>query len=360
MAEQGSGSAEKTEPPSPFKLQEARKKGQVAKSIEVTSLFTFIAACIALISLWSSLLDKTRQYMAVSLNLADGRPEAIYEAGYHLLSFLGIPLPIMLIILVGSVIGNILQTGLLLTTHPLKPDIKKLNPITGFKRTFSMKMLFELMKSLLKIVILVLICWFLIPIFLPEWIASLDQELTTTLSAVISQAILLAGALLAGMLVIVILDFLFVRWQFLKQMRMSKQEVKDEHKRRDGDPLIKQKRREQQQLLRQNQSGMASIGSADVIITNPIHVAVAIRYDRDSMAAPIVVCKGLDQQALYIREQGRRYRIPIVSRPALARHLFKKTAVNGVIPVNSYLGVARVLQHVMQRKTKNKNSWRPS
>ena len=349
--------AEKTDPPSPFKLDQARKKGQVSKSMEVSSLFTFAAAIAAMVGLAGLLTDKTLE-LARRLFSSSGtflfHREALGQwLGGSLLDMILIPLPVALIILVAGVLGNLVQTGLVFSTHPLKPDFKKLNPINGFKKIFNIRMLFDLVKSLLKLGALVgLTLWFL-PILLPQWMTLSDREPSSALPFMLHQTLLVMVCIFAVLVLIAILDFAFTRWQFMKQMRMSKQEVKDEHKQRDGDPQVKQKRKEQQQALRQKIEGSSKLPGADVIITNPTHYAVAIQYNQNTMIAPVVLTKGVDRQAEQIRELARRHRIPIISRPPLARHLYRKTRINQAIPVESYLSVAKVLRDAYRLRNKS-------
>ena len=353
MAQDNNSSAEKTEPASPFKLREAKKMGQAAKSVEIVSVITLIGFLLILVGTGETLmyrvLNNSGALISAAGEVAEKEHLTIWAAG-QVGNSISVLVPILIVSVIFGVIGNVIQTGFIFSTHPLKPDFKKLNPVNGLKKIFSLKTLFDVFKSLVKLSALAAFLYLFIGYSIQKWLALSNLDASSAVSVFVSYLIFTLALLVPIMGLIALLDLLFSKRTFLKQMRMTKQEVKEEIKRRDGDPKIKQKRKELQQELRARGAGLGSVPSADVIVTNPTHVAVALRYDPSTMAAPMLVAKGTDGLALTIREIARNHGIHIVQRSGLARSLYKDTKVKSYIPVDAYLPVARLLRDVKQKR----------
>ncbi|MBB3063481.1 EscU/YscU/HrcU family type III secretion system export apparatus switch protein [Microbulbifer rhizosphaerae] len=364
MSQDKNSPSEKTEPASPFKLREAKKMGQVAKSVEVVSVVTLIGFLIILVGIGDTLiykvLDSSGSMISSAGHLRLSKENLGAWAGNQLGSSISVLVPVLLMAVTFGVIGNIIQTGFIFSLRPLKPDFNRLNPVNGFKKIFSLKALFDLFKSFIKLAALGGFLYLLIISLVNRWVGLTNLNATSATSVFLESLTLVLALLIPVIAVIALLDLMFSQKSFLKQMRMTKQEVKDEIKRREGDPKIKQRRKELQQELRKRTNGLGSVPSADLIITNPTHIAVAIRYDRRTMAAPIVVAKGTDQIALTIREIARNHGIQIVHRSGLARYLYKSTKVQSYIPVDTYMPVARLLRDATQRQNSNRSGIKAS
>ncbi|MFA0810758.1 flagellar biosynthesis protein FlhB [Microbulbifer epialgicus] len=347
-------SSEKTEPASPFKLKEAKKRGQVAKSLEVISLFTLIGFLILIVGMGEILAGQLLDNLSGMLDfseVASGSDENILGwAGLQVQRTIFVIVPIMLLAALFAALGNIIQTGFVFSGYPLKPSFDKLNPVNGFKKIFSLKTLFDLFKTLIKIAVLIGFLFFYIKSKLNSWLALANHDPSSALSVFISALVEVLAMLIPLIAAIALLDFLFSRKSFLKQMRMTKQEVKDEIKRRDGDPKVKQKIKELQQELRSKTTGLGSVPSADVIVTNPSHISVALKYHESSMLAPKVIAKGKGKTALLIRELARKHNIKIMQKPPLARALYKRTKVDDYIPVESYVPVAKLFGELREKR----------
>lgn len=337
---------DRTEPASPFKLDEARKRGQVAKSLDVNSALMMLGMLLVMM-LWA---DDAWHRLAILwvdlLQLAASDPHlSLAELSMlgPIASALAIMLaPIAVAGIVISIVSNLIQTGPILSAFPIKPRFERINPIAGFKRVFNKRMLFEAFKSVLKLLLLGGIAayffvsiWQSLPLLqstTPAWQSAWLGEHT--------QALLFRLTL--ALVIVALLDWLWSRFQFAEQMKMSRREQREEVKRREGDPLIRAKLRElQRENLKQARS-MGRVKDADVIITNPEHVAVALRYVRGEMSAPQVLAKGADHWAAAIRKLAAEHQVPIVERRPLARALFAQAQLDSAIPAETFLEVARL------------------
>lgn len=336
----------KTENATPFKLEEAKRKGQVPKSLELNSFSVVVSAYLIFFTMGSSMilsLVNIMQYFfsnAATINISSMNLMIIArEAVFHGFSAVW---PLWLAIAVITTLMMLAQTGPVFTFHPIKPDFKRLNPIEGFKRVFSIKMLFEAMKTFLKVVILMAIVWWIVvdPLFSAVVIYGMDvAQLYVYLVGRIDS---LWVALIISFIAIVIGDFIFSRRDYAKKMRMSKQEIKDEHKRKDGDPEIKSRRKQLQRELSRQAGSIGNVPKADVVITNPTHISVALKYDANTMIAPCVISKGSGDAALKIREVARANNIRIIENKPLARKLFKEVKLNDAIETEHFPMVAKV------------------
>lgn len=342
----------KTEDPSSKRLSEAAQKGNVAKSMEIGYWFSFMAASIILWMMTDGLVRGVRDVIVVFLE----RPHLIQIDAGHL-SNLAVDLmmdinimmmPILGLFALASVAASAVQNPIQITFEKLKPDLAKLSPLAGLKRLGSVNSLVEFVKNLVKIMVIGAILFAILWPELDELETLIDLDLSIILPLCMKIVSKVIGALLGIMLIIAVADFLYQKYTFTKQMRMTKQEVKDEHKESEGDPLIKAKLR---QLRMQRVRGrmMAAVPEASVVVTNPTHYAVALKYDPDTTEAPVVVAKGADLIAKRIREIATENKVPIVENPPLARALFK-TELDQPIPVDHFRAVAEVISYVMRLK----------
>ncbi|WP_160153362.1 flagellar biosynthesis protein FlhB [Microbulbifer sp. ALW1] len=350
MAEQDQ---DKSEEASPFKLREARKKGQVSKSLELNA-FAVVSVCLLSILLFKDRLASGTEAMfrtivsrGFSEPMEPGAP--VSWMSYVLFSLLNVFGPVLVTIVLAAVLVNLAQVKFVVSSFPLKPDFQRLNPAAGFKKLFSRRVLYELIKAALKIGFLFVFI-LLMGMPLVNWLVS---GVTLQLSSVggwatdiVVQVVLVFILML---LPIVIVDKLYTRRDFLRQMRMSRKEVKDEHKRLDGNPEQKKKRRQSQKELLEKSKALANVKSADLVVVNPTHYAVALRFERHAMIAPKVVSLGAGALALEIKRRARIYGKPIVARPKLARQLYRSSRLDQPVSPDSYQDVAEVYQWFYQR-----------
>ncbi|MBO8162470.1 MAG: flagellar biosynthesis protein FlhB [Brevibacillus sp.] len=346
---------EKTEKATPQKKKDARKKGQVAKSAELAPaisislifLFLLLSGSWMLDSLLGMIRESLVTYTSWQVN-----PENLnvltYQVTFEAVKVVG---PIMLVSLIVGLGVNYLQVGPLFTVEPLKLKLEKINPIQGAKRIFSLRSLVELLKAIFKISISLYIAYLLL------WSAK-DQMLQLSLKSVdavlgfTAWEVLKLGVFIGlFLLVLAVLDYVYQRYEHEKSLRMSKQDIKDEFKRMEGDPLIKSKIKERQRQMAMRRM-MQEIPKADVVITNPIHFAVAIRYDAETMSAPTVIAKGQDYLALKIKEIAKKHRIITMENKPLARALYSQVEIGQQIPEELFKAVAEVLAYVYKLQGK--------
>ncbi|ATQ74338.1 type III secretion protein [Massilia violaceinigra] len=344
MAEQD---ADLSEQATPHKLDEARKKGSVAKSADFTATMML---CALVVTVYGSGWDALRQTLHLQQRMLTraGRLDWSVDGianwtGQMLIEMLTVLGPLFLTLAVVAVVANLFQTGPIFSFHPLIPDMTRINPTTGFKRVFSMRTLFEAAKSILKLLILGSVLYTLVKNAIPGLVGLTLMEPKGYARLLIS----LSGGLLVKMvmtlLVIALLDFMYTRWEFSKRMRMSKRDVKDESKNRDGDPRIRSRIRELRQEVLKRSKSMAKVASADVLITNPTHLAVALSYSHGSSGAPQVIAKGAGETARKMRELAGRHQIPIVQNKLLARALFREVDYDGYVPEKLYPQIAKIM-----------------
>lgn len=348
---------EKTEKATPKKRQDARKKGQVAKSQDVSGAVILLSSFLCLVAFGGFMKERlVALYSDIFLHrltmdvTKDNVMMMFGEYGVQILLLLA---PIFLVIMVMAVIANYAQVGFLLTGEPLKMKLNKLDPIQGFKKIFSMRSLVEFMKSVLKLVIIGYI------VYTTIWgarssIASLGQIPVEEAFHFASKLTMNLGIkIAAALLVLAVLDYIYQRYEHEKGLKMSKQDIKDEYKKMEGDPLIKGKIRERQRRMAL-QRMMQEVPKADVIITNPTHFAVALKYDGSQMEAPQVVAKGQDYVALRIKEIAKEHGVVTIENKPLARALFQRAEIGDMIPGDLFQAVAEVLAYVYKLQGKVK------
>lgn len=349
---------DRTEPATPFRLREARQRGQVAKSLEVNSLL-LLGTALALSYLVGErviggLLDLCRRWFANAhrTDLDGPMMVAAFESTFGAL--LQVLWPVVGAIVLVSILANLLQTGPVFSFTPLKPDINRINPVAGFKRIFSKRLLYESVKTVIKMGVLGGVIWLTLKGLMPELLASANTDPQAYPRALLEGAQRLVYPLVLVLVLIALLDVAFTRWEYSDRMRMSRRELKDEVKRREGDPQVRARRRALQREAVQRAGSIRRVPDADVLITNPTRLAVALKYTRDTMAAPQVTAKGAGSLASSMREMARRHGVPIVENRRLARDLFRDVAIDEAVPPALFPTVARILAWVFlqrQRQT---------
>ncbi len=351
---------ERTEEPTSKKLSESRQKGQVPKSQDLSGAISLLGGLLVFLAFGSTI---AAMFMRVMMRMLGGdisadirSTESIMSAakvvGYEAIVTIA---PIMVLAAVAAYLGNFIQIGWLITAEPIRPKLSKLSPLAGIKRIFGARGLVKAMVNSLKLVVMCLVSYLYIMSHLDAITAMPLLTPLEALSGVLRLVFSLAMILVVLLLFIAVVDYLYQRFQHTRDLRMSKQEVKDERKSMEGDPMIKGKRRQMAREIVMQQIGKA-VPEADVIVTNPTHFSVAIKYDPETMGAPRVTAKGADLIALRIRQLARQNSVPIVERPPLARALYWGVDVGQEITLGHYEAVAELLAYVyridekMQRK----------
>lgn len=343
---------EKTEEATPKRKEEARKKGQVAKSSEINSAFIILAAFFTLKVVGPYTYEELSglfNFVYSQFSTADFTINYIYMLFISLsIIFAKAALPVMVSILVISLIINFLQVGFNFTFEPLMPQFDRINPISGFSRLFSKRSLVELLKSILKILIVGYFIYRFISkevMDVPRLISSDPADSLHTVAAMTFDLTLQIGAV---MLVLAGLDYFYQWWDHNQSIKMSKEEVKQEYKQTEGNPQIKGKIKERQRAMAM-QRMMQEVPKADVIVTNPTHFAVALKYET-GMSAPTVIAKGQDLIAMRIKEIALENRVAIVENKPLARSLYASVDIGDLVPPELYQAVAEVLAYVFRLK----------
>lgn len=352
----GEDSGEKTEEPTPHKLREARKKGQVAKSKDLTSALLVIVSFYTLKASSEYLWDNMVKVMHMSFEYM-GTAFQPTVAGHLLQNVLTIFLtslaPLFAANVLVAVLSESLQTGFLISLDPLMPNFEKLNPIEGAKKFFSLKQYVELVKSVIKMTIVIFIIWFAIK---DEFdMVVMSQQMALWESMIFTGNIVMKVVTRVGLfyLIIALFDYFYQRYEYIKGLKMSKKEIKDEYKRLEGDPMVKQRQRDAQRQMSQGRQ-MGAVPDADVVVTNPVFIAIAIKYTANRMKAPKVVAKGKRLVAQEIRKIAEQNYIPIVENPPLARGLYDVAEIGSFVPPMFYKAVAEILAFVYNLKKKRR------
>ncbi|HIP46447.1 MAG TPA: flagellar biosynthesis protein FlhB [Campylobacterales bacterium] len=346
--------AEKTEEPTQKKIDDAKLEGNVPRSQDASGFFTLavaVAATFALMGLIHDRLDKLYIYYH-SLMGTELTKTVVFDIGFNSLKeLLFMIIPLASIVALSGIIAGVLQFGFNFTTKPIEPKLSKMDPIKGFGKLFSMKKVIEGVKITAKVAIIFSVAFYFLLEFTKELSTVINFSLIMQLEWLRDKVIILVSVMLILLFILGFIDLLIVRYQYFKDLKMSKQEIKDEYKNMEGDPQVKARIKRVQMEMAQKRM-MQDIPSADVIITNPTHYSVAIRYDKGKENAPRIVAKGVDHLALKIREIGRENLIQIVENPPLARELYKSCDIDTTIPDTLYKAVAEVLAFVYQAKNK--------
>lgn len=343
MAEEEQSRSEKA---TPWKLRQARAKGSVPKGVELGSFLALtVLACMlywngpalfsGMLRLFAAGLGQSGAML--SPRAAQVLATSMLSAGLRLWAGLAV-----LLMLAGAA-GCLMQTGPVLSFTPITPDFKRLNPVDGLKRFFNSKLLFDTLRAVAKALLLAAAIWTVLRHSIPQLLALIQSDVRTYPMAALSLVLRLLAWCLLALIPIVLFDIAASRRHFGKQMMMSRREVRDEHKQQDGDPRIRSRRRALQGEARQRSASLRRVRDADVLITNPTRLAVALKYDDAGMPAPVVLAKGAGKLASLMREMAWRHRVPVVQNRRLARALFRGSAIDQPIAADSYVDVARVL-----------------
>lgn len=351
------GEGEKTEKATPKRKQDARKKGQVLHSREISSALTLLILFLSIKLLGNYMYQ---EFIAFFRLCTDDLANSLDSSSVNeLLRLLGIVL-VQLLKLVGPLFGiavvvgfvaSYAQVGSLFTMETLKPKLSNLNPFNGIKRIFSIRGLVELVKALLKITVVGIVAWQSLRAEENNIIKLMDLDLVSSAGYILSTAIDIAIKICVIMVVIGVLDYGYQWWQYEKDLKMTKQEVKEEYKEMEGNPEIKQKIKQKQREMSMRRM-LAEVPKADVVITNPTHFAIAIRYDPEKAPAPIVIAKGQDYLAQRIRDVAKANGVEIVENKPLAQALYKAVEIGRQVPPELYQAVAEILAFVYQLKGK--------
>lgn len=356
MAEENqTDESQKTEEPTPRKLEEARKKGQIVLSREINNwVIIFAGAIIVLVfgpwvlsniaRILSTFLSQGHNLLADGVGIRNVIAAVLLDIGFYLL----VP---VIILLLAAFFAPFAQVGPLFSVETIKPKPSKISPLAGIQRLFSGRALMDFAKGILKLCIITIAVYFAMLPFLRSLDRYVGYDATSILLVLHSLTFRIVLVVLSILFVVAVFDYIYQRHEHMKKMRMSKQEIKDEFKQTEGDPHIKAKLR---QLRTERARGrmMAAVPEADVIITNPTHYAVALKYDPDKMAAPVMVAKGLDAVAERIKALGREHDITIIENPPLARALHASMDIDDTIPSEHFKAVAEIISFVFRKKRK--------
>ncbi len=344
---------QRTEEATPKRREEARERGQVAKSRDLGSV-AILGACLLYFYFGAgSFIQKLMALMKSSFTGLN--PSAITPGNIESLLFsaffktISILIPFMLTVCAAALFVNVIQVGFRASLKTIKPDWSKIDPFKGFARLFSLTSLVEFVKSILKMSLVALVAYLTVKNELPDILPLVHLSVWEILFFIggVSFRILMTTCWV--LILLALLDYLYQRWEFERNLKMSRQEVKDENKQSEGDPMVKARiRRLQREMAKKRM--MANVPKADVIITNPTHLAVALQYDQERMIAPIVVAKGADHVAEKIREIAGGAHVPILENKPLAQVLYKMVDVNEAIPDSVYKAVAEILAYVYSLK----------
>ena len=350
MAESESGQ-DKTEDPTEKRKKDSREKGEIARSKELNTVAVTLAGAGGLLAFGGGLAETLMELMRINFSLSrevliDQRSMGIFLMASGKMALLATQ-PVLLVLLLAAIIGPISLGGWLFAGGTLAPKFSRMNPLAGIKRMFSMHALVELLKALAKFFVILIVALVVLASDRDDLLAianePIEQAIIHSVQVVGWSALWMA----AGLLLIAAVDAPFQLWQSLKKLKMTKQEVRDEYKDSEGKPEVKQRIRQLQREMSQRRM-MAAVPEADVIITNPTHYAVALKYDPQKGAAPLLLAKGTDFLALKIREIGQEHSIQLLESPALARSIYYSTELEQEIPAGLYLAVAQVLAYVYQ------------
>ncbi len=344
---------EKTEEPTGRRLEQAREKGQIARSKELNTVVVLLATGIGLLSFGELLATGLMRSMARMFSL--GRDEAL-DANKLLGSIpdiidqLALPLVGLLVMLfVATLAGSFFMGGFNMSAKAAMPKWSKMNPLSGLKRIFGTDGLVELAKSIAKVLIIALASYALLVLQFEEIMSLNTESFPGNLVHAVKMLLWMFILLCSALLIVVAIDVPYQKWNHIKQLRMTKQEVKDEMKDTEGKPEVKRRIRQLQFEMTQRRM-MAEVPKADVVITNPSHYSVALKYDAAGAGIPTVIAKGHDEVAMKIREIAREHQIPLIAAPPLCRAIFYNTELDDPIPDGLFVAVAQVLAYVFQLK----------
>jgi len=357
MSEGEEDDTSKTEDPTQKKLDDAKKKGQVPMSREINNWVMIMAGTIVVIGFGPDAMKDLTMLMKTFLAQTAMLPEVpggfqflVMQALLETLKILGLPL---LLLMVAAFTGPFIQVGPMFAPEVIKMDISKISPMKGFARIFSMKSIMEFVKGILKIAVVSIVGLIIIKPYFGQIEHLVGLEIPYAMAEIKELVFQLLIGILFVLFIIAGLDLMYQRYEHMKKMRMTKQELKDEYKQSEGDPHVKARLKQ----LRQEKARarmMQAVPQSDVVITNPTHYSIALKYDPDKNDAPVVVAKGVDELALRIREIARENDVAIMANPPLARALYRSVDVDEAVPAEHYKAVAEVISYVFRLKGKLK------
>lgn len=342
-------SQERTEEASPRRLREARQKGQFPRSTDLVAGLGLVTAAMALKASGPVLYEVLAQAMGDAfgglhrVNLTPDVADRFFQD--WILLFVRAVLPVTGALLAVGLAAGLLQGNFHLSLHHIAPKFDKLNPVTGFSRIFSLRTLVELLKGLIKLAVVGAIAYSSVRGFIPEIPSLMGQNVSLGVVRIAGLAVSTLRGIGFGLLALGVLDYGYQYWEFLKSVRMTKQEVKQEHREQEGNPEVKQKQRQKQREMARRRKALKDVPQADVVITNPSHYAIAVRYDTE-LSAPVVLAKGSDLLAQRMKVIARKHDVPMVENRPLARSLFDTVDIGKAIPPELYQAVAEVLAFV--------------
>ena len=352
MAEQSF--EEKTEQPTPKKRQELKEKGEVAKSKELPSVAVLLAALISLSLFGSFMYNHIQIVMKEAFSLSSihnfNMPEFLKFAQNIIGRFIILLSPLFAAIFITAILSNVMQVGFILSGESITPKLSKIDPIKGFGRLFSKQAFMEFIKSLLKLTIVGGIAYLTIKSEMTNFALLSDMELNSIFVYILKIFFKIFIRCSLAMIILVVIDYAFQRWEFENRIKMTKQEIKDEFKKSEGDPLIKSRIKSIQMEMARKRM-MQDVPEADVVITNPTHFAVALKYDSSTMNAPKVIAKGTRKIAEKIKDVASKHGIPILENKELARNLYSLVEVGQEIPPALYQTIAELLAYVYRLKS---------
>lgn len=352
-------SQDKTEKASPQKVKKARQEGQIPRAKEFTTAVIFLAVALyfysQLSNIWQSMTGVFRYNMALTKDDLASPNQMVEQIGQSLAMIIEMLVPMFAVIIIVTIASTLVLGGWMFRPANVLPKLSKLNPLSGIKRMFSTRSLVELIKSTLKVTVIFAVLYGYLDNHLQPLLGMQSLPLNQGVTMIMS--ILFEGLLLMGfaLLIFGVIDIPYQRWEHLKELKMTKQELKEEFKNNEGRPEVKQRIRQiQQQFARRKIDKM--VPTADVVITNPTHYAVALKYDMSLSEAPFVVAKGVDETAMHIQRIARENQVEIINSPPLTRSIYYTTAIEQAIPSQLYIAVAHILTYVLQLKAFRKGS----
>lgn len=344
--------AERTEDATPKRIEDARKKGDVPRSKELNTVLMLLASAVGFamlggsgVAAYKQLAKSQWQIERENIFSDEGLLTGLYVA---ITEAIWLSAPFLTLMFLASFIGPMCMGGWVFSASSLKVDLKKLDPLAGLKRLLGIQSLAELLKSVLKVVILGFLSVFLFSISIEKYLLLGSMPLTDAVNEMFSIIFIIILVLTMSLSIVAVVDVPYQKWSHAKKLRMTVQEVKEENKEQTGNPEVKAKVRQLQQA-NANRKMLLDVPDADVVIVNPTHYSVALRYD-DELVAPVVVAKGVDHMALKIREIAKHNKVEVFRAPPLARALHRHTEIGETIPSELYLAVAQILAYVLQVK----------
>ena len=343
---------DKTEEPTSKKIEDARNEGNISKSVEISGAVVLTLGTMYLLFFSSYSMMEIKKLMLFSYSFIgqelDG-PLFYVITSQMVITLLKALAPLFILVIVLALASNWFQFGFL--AIPLKFDLQKLDPIKGLKNIFGFKKLIEALKLSAKLTIIMIVMVLIFMITYQDFITMMNQELSLTIATMLKLTFYFLSAILLIIIIFAIIDFYFTRHYYMKSLKMSKQEIKDEFKNMEGDPQVKGRIRRIQMQMAQKRM-MSSVPDADVVITNPTHYAVALKYDNKINSAPKIVAKGIDFIALRIRDIAKENKVPIIENPALARSLYEQIDIDREIPGEFYKAMAEIFSYIYELKRK--------